>query len=202
MKNSIIIIMICLSAFLGKAQSKAQVMLEQVADLGTSLKTLKDGYKVVSNGLDKAKSLKGNTFDQHQDYFNSLKQINPAISNNPKIQLITKDQKEIITLFQTEISWQKQQAILRKDEIDYIRRVYTNLLDNCNKDIDELNTVAKPGSQMKDEERIKNIDRIYSSTTDKYEFAQSFLHKTHQLALDRKADKTQRDVIKKLYGIN
>jgi uncharacterized protein (DUF2267 family) len=202
MKNWIIIIMICLGAPALRAQSKAQVMLEQIADLGTSLKTLKDGYKVVSNGLNKAKNLKGGTFNQHQDYFNSLKQINPATSNNPKIQLIAKYQNQIIALFQKEISWQQQQGILSKDEIDYLRRVYNNLLENCNTDIDELNSVAKPGTEMKDDERIKNIDRIYNATTDKYQFAQSFVHKTHALALDRKAEKKQRELIKKLYGIN
>jgi uncharacterized protein (DUF2267 family) len=202
MKRISVITMICLCASALMAQSKAQVMLEQIAQLGTSLKTLKDGYKVVSNGLDNVNGLKNGTFNQHQDYFNSLKQINPAISNDPKVQLIAKTQKQIISLFQKETSWQKQQAILNKDEIEYLQRVYNNLLENCNKDIDELNAAAKSGTEMKDDERIKNIDRIYRSATDKYQFTQSFVHKTHALAQDRKADKKQKEIIKKLYGIN
>lgn len=194
--------MMCLSSFTGGAQTKVQVMLEQIADLGTSLKTLKDGYKIVDNGLGEMKSLKNGTFNQHQDYFNSLKQINSAIGNNPKVKLIAATQKQIISVFQTEISWQQQQAILKKEEVDYIQRVYANLLDNYNRDIDELNMVAKTGTDMKDDERIKNIDRIYAATMDKYQFAQSFAQKTHAFALDRKAEKNQKGVIKKLYGIN
>ncbi|HVW96794.1 MAG TPA: hypothetical protein VHA56_12565 [Mucilaginibacter sp.] len=202
MKNSILIIGISLLTITVKAQSKAQVMLEQIADLSTSLKILKDSYKITTNGLDNMTSLKGGTLNQHQDYFNSLKKIDPAIANHPDIPVIVKEQQTIVTLFQNEINWQQQQAVLNKDELNYLRRVYTNLLDNCNKDIDELNLMTQPGIQMSDDGRMKNIDRIYKATTDKYQFTLSFLHKTHTFALDRKARKAQKDLLKKLYGIH
>ncbi|QKJ30302.1 hypothetical protein HQ865_11200 [Mucilaginibacter mali] len=52
---------------------------------------------------------------------------------------------------------------------------------------------------MKDDERIKKIDSVYGSTTDKLQFAQSFVHKMHAFTLDRKAEKKQKEVLKKLY---
>lgn len=202
MKRMIIVLFVCSSWQITAAQSKAEVMLEQIADLATSLSTLKEGYKVTTQGLGNVADLKGGTFNQHQSYFNSLKQINPAVGHNPNIPAIAKEQQTIVRLFQQEIAWQQQQAILTKDELAYLQSVYDNLLEDCNKDVDELNLIAKPGNQMSDAERIKFIEHIYGETTDKYQFAQSFLHKSHAFALDRKASREQKKALKKLYGIN
>jgi hypothetical protein len=192
-----------IGSFFNQSDTKTKTMLQQIALQETYLSEIKKGYQTTENGLNTAHDLKNGTFNLHQSYFNSLGRVSPAVVNNPKIKLVSTYQQQIISGFDNEISWQKQQSILAADEMSYILAVYSNLLAECKKDIDELNMVITPGqAQMKDAERIKHIDAVYTATNDKYKFAQSFIANSHAFALDRQNSSQQTQVLKKLYNIN
>jgi len=192
-----------LGGIFNQQDTKDKTMLQQIVLQQTYLSEIKKGYKDTENGLNTAHDLKNGTFTLHQDYFNSLSQVSPAVKNNPKIALITSYQQQIMNSFESEISWQKQQAILGGDEIGYLEKVYSNLLAGCVRDLDELNTVITPGmAQMKDAERIGHIDHIYTATCDKYQFSQSFTQNARSFALSRQSGKQESLTIKKLYNIN
>ncbi len=190
-------------SFFDQGNSKIKVMIQQIVLQQTYLSEIKTGYKDTQNGLNTAHDLKNGTFNLHQNYFNSLNVVSPAVKNNPKIKLISTYQQQIMSNFGSEISWQKQQSILNNDEISYIEKVYGNILAGCTKDLDELNTVVTPGqAQMKDEERINLINSIYTRTNDKYKFSMSFTQNTRSFALDRQTGKQQAQTLKQLYNIN
>jgi hypothetical protein len=192
-----------LGGFFNQQLTKDRATLQQIALQQTYLAELKKGYSVAQKGLNTAHDLKNGTFSLHQDYFNSLSAVSTAVKNDPKILLIKNYQREIITSFDNELNWEKQQAILASDEIKYIQSVYSNMLSGCSVDLDELNIVITPGkTQMKDAERIEHIDRIYTNTIDKYKFSQSFTHNSRAFALNRKSSTQESVVIKKLYNIN
>jgi hypothetical protein len=184
------------------AQGKVKVMIQQIADLATSLKTLKDGYKTVDKGLTNIHGLKNGSFDLNQGYFNSLKQVSPAVKNNPKLTVIAADQQRIVALFQNELSWQKNLAVLDDSEISYFQNVNANILTLCSRDLEELKLATEAGTQMSDEERINRIDKVYLATEDKLQFTQSFINKSHQLAISRQDDKIQNKTVRKLYDLN
>ena len=85
----------------------------------------------------------------------------------------------------------------------YIKNVAQNLMSECNKDLEELQTVLTPGKLvMSDDERIKRINKVTASIKDKYVFSCSFCTKVRVLAVQRVKDSNSNSTLQKLYGIN
>lgn len=192
-----------LSNFFDQQDTKEKTMIQQIALQETYLSEIKKGYNNAQKGLTDAKEIKNGSMTLNANYFNSLSQVSPAVQNNPKVRLITDCQQQIMNAFNNEVSWQKQQAILSNDEISYIQQVYAGILSNCTMDLNELNMAVTPGkAQMKDAERISEIDKIYEATVDKYKFSLSFVANTHNYAMYRQTYGQQSQLIKKLYDLN
>jgi len=177
-------------------------MLAQIAGYETFLKELKSGYNTTEKGLNTASELKNGTFNLHNAYYTSLQQVNPVVTGNPKGKAITDMQQKIASLFTAEISWQQSNKLLHPDELNYLQQVYTNLISKCNLDRQELSDVLTPGKlQMTDAQRLDRLDKLYSSTQDKYAFACSFTAKCRKVATQRQAEQQQKNTLKQLYGI-
>ena len=192
-----------LGGFFSQQQTKIKTMLEQIVAYETTLHELKNGYSVAQHGLSSLHDLKNGTFTLHQNYFNSLAAVAPAVKNNPKIKGTTDLLDQVEETFDNALIWQKDKKMLSADEIAYMQKVYSHLLDECNKDIDELSLVTTDGKmQMKDEERISKLDKLYAGMEQKYSFARSFCDKGYAIAYQRNADKAGNLTLKKLYDLN
>ena len=176
--------------------------LQQIAALGVYTKDLKSGYKTVSNGLNTIHDAKNGEFNLHQAYFNSLSNVNPAIKSDPKVSGILTYQTEITTCFNnmfTAVNGSKQ---LTADEVNYLKTVYNNLLTRCNNDLDELSIVITNGKvQMKDDERIKRIDKLYTDMQDKYQFARNFSNQAIVLTVQRAHQQNDMQTLQQLYQV-
>ena len=176
--------------------------LQQIAALGVYTKDLKSGYKTVSNGLNTIHDAKNGEFNLHQAYFNSLSNVNPAIKSDPKVSGILTYQTEITTCFNnmfTAVNGSKQ---LTADEVNYLKTVYNNLLTRCNNDLDELSIVITNGKvQMKDDERIKRIDKLYTDMQDKYQFARNFSNQAIVLTVQRAHQQNDMQTLQQLYQL-
>lgn len=177
-------------------------MAEQIADLEIYQQALKKGYHIAESGLNTAHDLKNGTFGLHTAYFNSLEQVNRVVANDPKGKAILDLQTELISLFDKEIAWQQKEKLLQVSELDYIQDVYNNLLNECKKNIDELNLVLTPGKmQLTDQQRLERLDHLYNSMKDKYTFAGDFIAKCRKIALNRQQAIKEKEQLKELYGI-
>ncbi len=88
-----------------------------------------------------------------------------------------------------------------ENEIGYIYKVFTKISDSCADDIDELITVITSNELgMKDDERLKRIDAIYTKVQDKYSFAKSFVDETKVLGIQRDQEKHNVEVSRILNG--
>lgn len=191
-----------IGSFFDQGDTRTKNMLQQIALQQTYLAEIKKGYQATENGLNTAHDLKNGTFNLHQAYFNSLSAVSPAVMDNPKIKLITTYQQQIMTAFDNELSWQKQKAILNTNEIGYLQTVYSNILSQCTRELDELRTVTTPGqAQMTDAERIVHIDQVYTLTDNQYKFSMAFTQNAHAFALDRQNGVQQTQLLQKLYDI-
>jgi len=185
------------------AQSKFETMANQIAGLETYLKSIKSVYSTTSKGLNYVNNIKTGSFTLNQNYFNSLKNVSPAVKNDPKIKAISDLQQQIETTFNNALSWQQNKGQLSSSEISYMKSVYNNLLGECNKDLQELTVVITNGqAQMTDKARIEKIDTIYKDMQQKCSFAQSFTGKAQDLANSRMADKNTDQSLKTLYNVN
>lgn len=192
-----------LGNFFDQQDTKDKTMIQQIVLQETYLSEIKKGYNDAQKGLNTAHDLKNGSFTLNANYFNSLSQVSPAVQSDPKVKLIEDCQQQIMSAFSNEISWQKQQAILGSDEVGYIQQVYTGILSDCTADLNELNLTVTPGkAQMKDAERLAEIDKLYNTTMDKYKFTLSFVYNAHSYALYRQTYGQQAQIIKKLYDLN
>jgi hypothetical protein len=185
------------------AQSRFETMMNQVAGLETYLTSMKSVYRTTSNGLNTINNLKTGSFSLNQNYFNSLKNVSPAVKNNPKIKAIGDLQQQIQAAFNNALSWQQNKGALTNDEISYMKSVYSSLLTECGTDLTELNMVITNGQvQMTDDQRIRKIDQLYTDMQQKYSFSQSFTGKAYGLANSRINDKSSKQTLQTLYNPN
>src|ERR1700754_3999329 len=144
MKRIILIITVLLSFLFGKAQTpnanemfkqkktQRNYLIKQIALLRTYLTYVKKGYQIVDKGLSLIGDIKDGTFKLDQDYFNSLKQVNPLIRNSPKVNEILVYEQAIRKGFQKLLADSQHVSEFSQEEIDYFQSVYNNILGLCN----------------------------------------------------------------------
>ena len=88
------------------------------------------------------------------------------------------------------------------NEVSYINSVTEHLLNECETLVDELiSVITDQQLLMSDDERIKNIDRIYAEVQDQYSFIRSFSDQAKLLIRGRLKEKNDIQVSKLLRGL-
>jgi hypothetical protein len=191
-----------IGGFFNQQTSKQKIMLEQIAGLQARLNLLKTGNNITETGLNTAGDLKGRTFSLRETYFNSLFQVSPGVSSNPKIKNIAELQQQIMLVFNRVLSWRAWQNIFTTAERNYVRTVYAGVLKKSQEDQEELALVLTPGKlHMTEYQRLERIDHINASMQEKYNLTRSIAAKCRMAAMDRLTERRQDEQLKKLYGL-
>jgi hypothetical protein len=190
------------SDFFQQKKAERKSLEQQIAALQVYMADLKNGYNAAQKGLTSISNIKNGDLGQHTGYFNSLKSISPNVANYPRA-------KDIITM-QNEIqgvSFQTKQAVTKANvfspsEIAYINDVFTRLNTDCLNTLQSLQDVTTTGKlQMKDDERIKRIDKLYAETQSQYDFAQSYGNSIKVMAMQKTKESNDIKAISTFYGI-
>jgi hypothetical protein len=182
--------------------TQRKYLLQQIAALQVYSGYLSKGYSIANNGLNTINSIKNGDLLQHTNYFTSLVTVNPKIKHYSKV-------AEIIAL---QITITKQSGNVLKNfrknrhfattEINYLQSVFNKLLSECAKNFDEIFSLITNGNlQMKDDERIKAIDKIYIDMQDKQQFARAFSNSAAGLSIQRSNEANDIIISKKINGI-
>ncbi len=185
-------------------QSKTQkkYLLEQIAALQAYATVLKKGYNVAQEGLTTIGDIKNGDFGLHSSYFNSLKAVNPEVRKYPRVTDILSIQQNIQSITGQSKSKAKLSNLLTSNEKDYISGVYGRLNTDCLETLSELEAVTTPGKlEMKDDERIRRIDRLYAQSQSQYGFAKSFSNDLLLLLARKDKQGTDLQNVRILYGI-
>lgn len=172
-------------------QKKTQIkyLVNQIAALQIYATYVEKGYTITKNGLTAINNIKKGDFTLHDEYFTSLKNVNPKIKLYWKVADIIALQIKIVQGYHQQENALRQSSQLTPDEISYCNSVFINLLDGCTHVIDQLILLVTDGSlQMKDDERIKRIDALHAEMKDKYVFAQHFTNEANVLSIQRFID--------------
>jgi len=181
-------------------QNKITVMLEQIAKYEAYLTYLKKGYDIVNKGLTLIGDIKHGDFSLHKDYFNSLNQVNPKIKVDVKIAAMIAMQAEMLSGYQAYYSRFQAAGVFTGQQINYLYRVFSALLDDVAEDMTELTNVITDGQlQMKDDERINRIDQLYSGMTSKYNFLYAFGDQVQLQGLQRQKELQETLHLQKMY---
>lgn len=174
------------SEWFRQKKTQKKYLLQQIASLQVNIGYAQKGYKIAKEGLTTIGGFTKGEFNLHGDYFNSLKTVNPEIKQYAKVADIIAMQLKIVQDYNRSYGEINRSNAFKNEELDYIRRVFSRLLDDCEETLDELIAVTTNGKlEMKDDERMVRIDRLYLDMQDKYSFSQSFSNDAKTLAAAR-----------------
>jgi hypothetical protein len=198
--KKVLFILFTASGLSAKSQdsgSEIKPMIKQIALLKTYIAYLEKGYDIARKGLNTISDIKNGHWKMDIEFFNSLKNVNPKIKDYVKVAAIVKYQVGIATICR-----QLKKQDFNNDEIAYVNRVILHLIGECEIRGDQLAMIiADQKLQMSDDERIKNIDRIYEEVQDQYSFIRNFSNEASTLILQRVKEKNDVEVSQKLRGL-
>lgn len=189
-----------ITSFFSQKKTQRKYLAEQIAALKVYKDYLEKGYKIAKAGLNTISDFKNGEFNLHKVFFNSLKQVNPAVRKYAGIADIIAMQSDILALYTSTKKYLKSGNSFQGKEVEYIDQVYTRVLDDCSKTIDELITLVTDGSlQMSDDERLAKIDQLKANMSDNYDFTGALYKDIHGLGRSRLKESREVDTLKTWY---
>lgn len=190
-------------AFAQKQEAQQLLLnVEKLAQLKQILRDMYKGYEIVSKGYNTVRDISKGNFNLHDVFLDKLLQVSPAVKQYKRVGEIISSQGKIVKEYKVAFQRFKVADVFNSKELEYLSTVYTNLIDESVKNLDELVMIVTAGKlRMNDEERIKAIDRIFESMQNKLVFLRSFNNGTSVLAAQRTKERNDVEVSRKLYGI-
>ena len=183
--------------FFNQKGTQKKYLLEQLVALKVYAGYLKKGYDIVGSGLGSIKDLKNGEFDLHHSFISSLKTVSPAIKNSGKVAQIIAYQLAIGNAF----NGVNKNEYLSATNQQYLKEVKDKVMEECLNDMEELLLVITSGKvEMKDDERITRLDKIYVAMKDKSAFTQSFMTDVSLIIGQKENEQKSINHLKKLYG--
>lgn len=184
-----------------KAQSTEvqQLLLnvEKLSQLKNILKDMKKGYTVLSGGYNAIKNISQGNFSLHEVFLDGLMLVSPEVKKYRRVIDIVNYQKHIVSEYQIAFRQFKATNNFNTLEIDYLGRVYKQLLDLSLDNLDELVMIITSSKlRMSDEERLRAIDKIFEDTEDKLVFLRNF--NAQALSLSFQRDRERVDISQSL----
>ena len=190
-------------------QKKTQIeyLLDQIAANKVYLEYVEKGYEISKTGLNTIQDIKSGDFKLHSDLFRSLEIVNPDIRGYARVADIITTQVRIVKVISTTTKNLGASGQFKVTELDQIKLVFENILEECLENIDELYLVitgSESGSdcyRMTDDERIKRIDQIYAEMQCKYSFCRAYSGECSVLAMQRLNEVLEIEVGKKINDV-
>lgn len=188
-----------------QVQEMQQLILdiEKLTQLKGILSDMKMGYQIYQQGYGSISQLSKGNFDLHSVYLNGLLSINPTVRNYGRVAEIISQQASLISEYKSAYKQFQQSGSFSSGELNYMSNVYTQLVNQSLQNLDDLTNVLTAGKlRMSDDERMRAIDRIYASSSDKLQFLRHFNRQGVLLNIQRSKDIGDTRTLKQLYGIN
>ncbi len=204
MKKFLIAILFAPLLACGQSQEAKQLLLnvEKLAQLKLMLSHMKTGYQVLQKGYNSIKDISEGNFNLHKTFLDGLLQVSPAVKKYKKIADIISIQVRVVKESKEALKEFKANKQFSITEIDYLGKVYANLLTESLKLVEDLAMVLTAGKlRMSDDERLKAIDALYENVLEQYSFLNEFNNSTAILSFQREKEKMDIDLMRKIHGI-
>lgn len=140
--------------------------------------------------------------DLYKGYYEELQKVKSTITYYQRIKEITSKQTRLIEEYERAWNLFKQDSHFNASELDYMETVYTGILDESVKNIDQIFLVLESfTTQMSDLRRLEIINGAADQIDANYDDLTQFNKQNVLLSLQRA--KTENDVnkVKQFYGI-
>lgn len=185
--------------FFNQKKTQKRYLLEQIAALQVYIGYAKKGYDIASSGLQTVRDITSGEFNLHLGFINSLKLVSPAVRKNYKVIEIIDYQIRISKAFASV----KYNDLLSLPNQSYVGDVQSQVILDCGNDLEELLLIITSGKiKMRDEERLKRLDKLYDSMIDKYAFTMNFIGQVNTLIRQSEQQQLWINQLRRNYEIN
>lgn len=179
-------------------KTQKRYLLEQIAALKIYAGYLKKGYEIVDGGISTVRDITRGEFSLHNAFISSLKQVSPAIRSNVRVAEIIALQIGILGGFADV----KESQYLSAEDLAYIRLVQGAVTLDCFNDLEELLMVVTSGRlEMKDDERLERLAKVYENMLDKSAFVRDFCGNAASLLWQRKSGQLETQNMLRMYHL-
>jgi len=142
------------------------------------------------------------TKDLYSEYYQELSEVKQIIADYDKVKQIISLQEKIVSEYQSAYALFKQDKHFSAAEISYMYNVYSGILDQSLKNLEQALLVVNAFvTQMSDGARLNIINSAASGMQKNYNDLKQFNNQNIQISLQRAADANDVQTIKQLYGL-
>ena len=175
---------------------------EKLTQLKSILRDMKKGYQTLTTGYRLVKNISQGNFSLHETFLNGLMLVSPTVRKYHRIADIITLQSQLNKEYSNSFSRFREGGTFSAHEIDYLERVYGQLVRLTLRNLEELTMVVTSGKlRMSDDERLQAIDRIFLEMEDRVTFLRDFNERTSLLELQRKREMSELKRMKNWYDL-
>ena len=140
--------------------------------------------------------------EQYREYYEELAKVKEIISYYQRIRDITQKQVRLVNEYQH--AWQliQQDDHFTSDEIEYMSRVYSGILEESLNNIDQITLIVQSfTTTMSDAKRLEIINNAADQVDANYDDLMRFNQQNVLLSLSRAKTSIEVQTVKKLYGL-
>lgn len=140
--------------------------------------------------------------DLYSEYYNSLFQVKSVIAYYHQIKDISTKQAQLIAEYKQAWANLQQDKHFSAAELRYMSQVYSGILEETVKNIDQLLMVVNSFvTQMSDAKRIEIINNVAEKVNKNYNDLHRFNNQNAILSLQRAKDLNDAAIVKWMYGL-
>jgi hypothetical protein len=171
--------------FFKQKETQKEYLLQQIIALKTYGNYLRKGYDIAHDGLGFIQQFKNGELILHQDYYESLGNVNPVLAKNHKVKEIADSHHEISLHFS-----RIKNDNLSSQEWLYIKNVMSIVLRESKRSLSDLKIIVTSGNlQANDNQRLRMINKLYKEMEERLNFCKSFISDVKMLQNLRKQEK-------------
>lgn len=223
MKKIIMALLLSISILAPVPEAKAQLAILEIIKAGVKkvikavdLKIqreqnkviwLQNAQKVIENAMAKLKLNEISEWTDKQKklysgYFDELKKVRALISYYQRIKEITTTQARIVEEYRRAWSLIKLDKHFTLKEIEYIGKVYSGILEQSVRNLDQLLLVINSfKTEMSDGSRLKFMNEVSEKINGNYQDLRSFNAENVMLSVQRSKDQQEAAQVRKWYGL-
>ena len=169
---------------------------------------LQNAQKAIENTMAKLKLTEITDWTQkqkdlYQKYFDELSKVKLLITYYQRLRDIAQRQIYLVSEYKRAWAMIKRDTHFTPEEILYMAEVYSGILEETVKNVDQLALVVNSFSlQMSDAKRLEIIGQVDDRVTENFSDLRRFNTENSLLSLKRAKSKQEIDMVKKMYGLD
>lgn len=180
---------------------KIQRLQNKTIWLQNAQKTLEN--KMSKLKLDEIKDWVEKQRKLYDDYFQELWKVKSALTYYHRVKEIIERQVALVNEYKAAWALFKQDKNFTPEELDYIHNIYSGMMDESVKGIDQLFLVVNAfATQMSDAKRLEIINSVSDNLEQQFLDIKDFNNQNRLLSLQRASEKGDIEYVKRLYGIS